>query len=145
MLRRLIGENITLSYECPAATLWVEADPNLLGQVVVNLVVNARDAMPRGGHLKLVTDLVTVAPGEQSHGSDAYAGRFVRIVVSDDGCGMSRHFIDKMLFRPFSSTKKRGMGIGLFQSKMIVEAHQGKIEVESEEGKGATFRVILPV
>ncbi len=65
--------------------------------------------------------------------------------VTDNGPGMSREYIEQSLFRPFKSTKKRGMGIGLFHSKMIVEAHQGRIEVVSEEGKGSTFRVILPV
>jgi signal transduction histidine kinase len=58
---------------------------------------------------------------------------------------MSKEFIEKSLFRPFKTTKKHGMGVGLFQSKMIVEAHQGRIEVESEEGRGSTFRVFLPV
>ena len=65
--------------------------------------------------------------------------------VRDTGCGMSPDFIHESLFRPFRSTKKTGMGIGLFQSKMIVEAHHGRIEVESKEGVGSTLRVYLPV
>jgi signal transduction histidine kinase len=65
--------------------------------------------------------------------------------VTDNGCGMSQEFISRSLFRPFQTTKKNGLGIGMFQSKMIVEAHQGKIEVESEPGHGATFRIYLPV
>ena len=67
------------------------------------------------------------------------------IEISDNGCGMDRAFIEKKLFQPFQTTKKSGTGIGLFQSKAIVEAHGGKIEVESEEGQGSTFRVILPL
>ena len=64
--------------------------------------------------------------------------------VQDTGCGMSREFMEQSLFQPFRTTKRQGLGIGLFQSKTIVEAHQGKIEVESEEGKGSTFRMLLP-
>jgi hypothetical protein len=67
------------------------------------------------------------------------------VSVSDNGCGMSKEFMEQSLFRPFKTTKKQGMGIGLFQSKMIVEAHQGRIEVESEEGRGSVFRVFLPL
>jgi len=66
------------------------------------------------------------------------------LAVRDTGCGMSREFVEQSLFQPFRTTKRRGLGIGLFQSKMIVEAHEGRIEVESEEGKGSTFRVLLP-
>jgi signal transduction histidine kinase len=69
----------------------------------------------------------------------------IALAVSDDGPGMSPEFIQTGLFRPFQTTKKDGIGIGMFQSKMIVEAHHGQIEVESELGKGTTFRVVLPV
>src|SRR5437016_1771617 len=65
--------------------------------------------------------------------------------VADDGCSMSSEFIRRSLFRPFQSTKKKGLGIGMFHSKMIVDAHRGRIEVESKKGKGTTFRVWLPV
>ena len=65
--------------------------------------------------------------------------------INDNGCGMSKEFMTQSLFRPFRTTKKEGLGIGLFQSRHIVEVHKGQIEVESEEGKGSTFRVILPV
>lgn len=107
----------------------VAVDAEQMQKVIGNLVMNAYEATKGKGAIRVTT---------------ATSDHAVTLSISDDGCGMSRHFIDKMLFRPFSSTKKRGMGIGLFQSKMIVEAHQGKIEVESEEGKGTTFRVILP-
>ena len=65
--------------------------------------------------------------------------------VSDNGCGMNPEFLNHSLFRPFQTTKKNGLGIGLFQSKMIVEAHRGRIQVESQPGKGTTFRIILPI
>jgi len=67
------------------------------------------------------------------------------VSVRDNGCGMSEEFIENSLFRPFQTTKKKGLGIGLFHCKMIVEAHRGKIEVNSIVGKGTEFRVILPV
>jgi hypothetical protein len=67
------------------------------------------------------------------------------LAVSDNGCGMDPDFLNRSLFRPFQTTKKNGLGIGLFQSKMIVEAHLGKINVESQPGKGTTFRIALPL
>jgi signal transduction histidine kinase len=70
---------------------------------------------------------------------------WIVLIVKDNGAGMSEEFLRHSLFRPFKTTKKQGMGIGLFQSKKIVEAHGGKIEVESKEGLGSTFRVFLPL
>ena len=70
---------------------------------------------------------------------------WVVLSVSDTGCGMSPEFLQHSLFRPFSTTKKSGIGIGVFHCKMIVEAHGGKIEVDSELGKGSVFRVLLPI
>jgi signal transduction histidine kinase len=70
---------------------------------------------------------------------------WVVLSVSDNGCGMSADFVQHSLFRPFQTTKKKGIGIGMFHSKMIVEAHRGRIEVESEPGKGTAFRVLLPI
>jgi len=105
-------------------------DPEQLQKVLTNLVLNATEAMGNGGEIRVAT--------RQKDG-------WVVLLVSDNGCGMSKEFIEKSLFRPFQTTKKQGMGIGLFHSKMIVEAHQGRIEVESEVGKGTTFRVMLPV
>jgi signal transduction histidine kinase len=70
---------------------------------------------------------------------------WVVLAVSDNGCGMSREFLERSLFRAFQTTKKTGLGIGMFQSKMIVEAHRGRIEVESEPDNGTTFRVLLPL
>jgi signal transduction histidine kinase len=69
---------------------------------------------------------------------------WVELEVSDNGCGMSREFVEQCLFRPFKTTKKQGMGIGLFQCKTIVEAHKGQIRIESRENIGSTFRVLLP-
>ena len=69
----------------------------------------------------------------------------VEISISDNGCGMSREFMEKNLFRPFQTTKKQGMGIGLYHCKTIIDAHGGKLNAESEEGKGTTFRILLPL
>jgi putative PEP-CTERM system histidine kinase len=108
----------------------VSLDGEQIGKVVTNLVLNAKEAVSGKGHVYIETT--------QRNG-------WVILAVADDGCGMSAEFLDRSLFRPFQTTKKRGLGIGMFQCKMIVEAHGGRIEVESEQGKGSTFRVLLPV
>ncbi len=99
-------------------------------KVVTNLVFNAREAVSAAGEVRVETS--------QNNGCAVLA-------VSDNGCGMDPEFINDFLFRPFQTTKKNGLGIGLFQSRMIVEAHQGRIQVESEPDKGTTFRIILPL
>jgi len=104
-------------------------DPDEMQKVLLNLILNANKAVGDGGEVQVST--------EHRNGWAVFS-------VSDNGCGMSRDFIDRRLFQPFQTTKKEGLGIGLFQSKAIVEVHQGRIEVESEEGKGTTFRVMLP-
>jgi putative PEP-CTERM system histidine kinase len=107
----------------------VVVDSAQIQNVVTNLVLNARDAVESGGQIRV----------ETSHRSGCAV-----LAVADNGCGMSPEFVQSSLFRPFQTTKKKGIGIGMFQCKMIVQAHQGRIEVESEPGKGTTFRVILP-
>jgi signal transduction histidine kinase len=105
-------------------------DREQLAKVLVNLVLNAHDAVDAGaqGELRICT--------ERRNG-------WAVLSVHDNGCGMSQEFIAHSLFQPFRTTKRQGLGIGLFQSKKIIEAHQGKIEVESQEGKGTTFHVLL--
>lgn len=106
------------------------ADPERLQDVVANLLLNARDVVGNGGQVRVET--------RRLNGS-------VVLAVSDNGCGMSPLFLRDSLFRPFHTTKKGGLGIGLFQSRVIVEAHRGTIQVESEPGKGTTFCVKLPL
>ena len=106
-------------------------DPEQMLKVATNLIFNAREAVSQSsGQVQIQTS--------QHNG-------WALLAISDNGCGMSREFLSRSLFRPFQTTKKSGLGIGMFQSKMIVEAHKGKIEVESETGKGTTFRVFLPL
>jgi putative PEP-CTERM system histidine kinase len=111
---------------CPATLI----DGEQFGKVVTNLALNAAEASAQPGQVRVETSQ-----------RDGWAV----LSVSDDGCGMSPEFLSRALFRPFQTTKKKGLGIGMFQSKMIVEAHGGRIEVESEVRKGTTFRVFLPV
>jgi putative PEP-CTERM system histidine kinase len=106
------------------------ADSDQLGNVVTNLLLNARDAVGERGRIEVKT-------GSQ----DGWAA----LSVSDDGCGMTPSFLRDSLFRPFKTTKKKGLGIGMFQSKMIIEAHHGCIRVKSDVGKGTTFQVLLPL
>jgi putative PEP-CTERM system histidine kinase len=111
---------------CPKLLL----DQEQILKVVTNLVLNATEAVPKGGQIIVETG--------QNNG-------WAVLTVSDNGCGMEPEFLRNALFRPFQTTKKNGFGIGMFQSKMIVEAHGGRIEVESGLKKGTTFRVLLPV
>jgi len=123
------GENILVSHELlPIPKIFV--DPEQIQKVITNLIINAREALINGGMINIKT-----------FKKEAWA----IISVSDNGCGMSKEFMEQSLFKPFKTTKKQGMGIGLYQSKTIVEAHGGRIEVESQEGKGSTFRVLLPM
>lgn len=113
-------------------TAMVDADQ--IQTVVTNLVLNARDATLEGRN----------RPG-QVRVSLEQQGSWIAIKVSDNGCGMSPTFLSQSLFKPFQTTKKNGLGIGMFQSKMIVEAHGGRMSVSSEQGKGTTFEVLLPI
>jgi putative PEP-CTERM system histidine kinase len=108
----------------------VRVDREQIQNVVTNLVLNARDAVGGQGKIHVRT--------RQQNG-------WAVLTVADNGCGMSREFLSESLFRPFKTTKKDGTGIGMFQCRMIVEAHQGRIEVESEMGKGSSFHVMLPL
>ena len=108
----------------------IQIDQEQIHKVLENLIMNANDAVSENGKIAV----------ETSHNE-----KWVQIVVRDNGSGMTKEFIDKDLFRPFRTTKKKGMGIGLFHCKTIVEAHGGRIEVESAEGEGTLFRVLLPL
>lgn len=110
-------------------------DREYIEKVILNLILNAKEAMPEGGTLRISSG---------NCASENVDDGYVKIAISDTGCGMSQEFIERYLFKPFQSTKKKGLGIGLFQCKTIIEAHNGKIEVDSQVNKGTIFRVKLP-
>ena len=144
MLARLIGEHITLQYEFAESLPCTEADVCSIEQVLLNLAVNARDAMPQGGHLTVSTALAHVAADANSH-PEATAGDFLCISVADTGCGMDEQTKSR-LFEPFFTTKEvgKGTGMGLATAYGLIKQHNGWIEVESKVGTGSTFKIFLP-
>ncbi|MEU4419255.1 PAS domain S-box protein [Actinoplanes sp. NPDC024001] len=146
MLRRSIGEHITLSITCGGDCGPIMADPGQLEQVLVNLAVNARDAMPGGGTLSIETDSVMVDGDHVTHGPAIKPGEYARLRVSDTGTGMPREVVDR-IFEPFFTTKAPGQGTGLGLAMVygIVTGAAGTVTVCSEEGVGTTFSILLPV
>ena len=146
MLRRLIGEHIRLRYEFAESLPAVMGDLPSLEQVITNLAVNARDAMPEGGETIIRTSQRTLDEGCAQRNPEARPGHFVCIEVIDNGAGMSAEVCSRV-FEPFFTTKEigKGTGLGLASSYGILKQHQGWIEVESELGRGSTFTVFLPV
>jgi signal transduction histidine kinase/ActR/RegA family two-component response regulator len=145
MLRRLIGENIQLVSDPAPALGRVKADPGQIEQVLFNLVVNARDAMPQGGRITLRTANLVLLPGDPRVESGLAAGEYVVLVVSDTGTGMDAE-TQTRIFEPFFTTKEKGKGTGLGLSTVygIVSQSGGHIGVESARGKGASFTILLP-
>jgi CheY-like chemotaxis protein len=145
MLRRLIGEPIELATELESDLGSIQADPTLLEQVILNLVVNARDAMPLGGKLTIATRNTGGGDRSESIRSDTAPPPLVTIRVSDTGIGMDAA-TKARLFEPFFTTKPVGQGTGLGLSMVfgIVKQSGGEIGVESEPGRGTTFKVCFP-
>ena len=145
MLSRLLGENIEVHLDLADVLSRVNADPANVDQVIINLCVNARDAMPDGGTLAIETSNVTLLEDYCRQHPQASRGSFCRLVVSDTGSGMDDE-VQSHIFEPFFTTKETGKGTGLGLSVVygIVEAHEGWITVESESGKGTRFEIFFP-
>lgn len=145
MLRRLIGEHAELKWS-PGETLWrVNLDPSQMDQVLVNLCVNARDALEGAGCITITTENVTLHRAPDSRYMEARAGSYVCLSVSDNGCGMEPKTRDN-IFEPFYSTKDpgKGTGLGLATVYGIVKQNNGFIEVDSRRGEGTNMRVFFP-
>ena len=145
LLQRLIGEDILLTFT-PGDDLWnVRADPMQLDQVLINLAVNARDAMPSGGRLTIETANIVLDGQRHVLSDEPVSGDFVVIAVSDDGEGMNRETQDR-IFEPFFSTKGPGLGTGLGLATVygIAQQNGGGLTVYSEPGHGTTFKLYLP-
>ncbi len=145
MLKRVIGENIELHYNYGAELPLVQADPGMIEQVLLNLVLNARDAMPQGGQLRISTESVQLDQAVARSNPEARAGKFVCLSVSDSGPGIAQEHLPR-IFEPFFTTKQpgKGTGLGLATAYGIVKQHQGWIEVKTIAGQGTTFKIFLP-
>ncbi|MCX7866877.1 PAS domain S-box protein [Limisphaera sp. VF-2] len=146
MVQRIIGEDIQLQLRLHPRPLIVRADPGMLDQVVMNLVVNARDAMPQGGVLILETDLVRLEPGHPEAPADLVPGPYALLRVSDTGVGIPAEHLER-IFEPFFTTKEPGKGTGLGLSTVfgVAKQHRGTVTVRSVVGEGSTFEVWLPL
>jgi len=143
MLRRVIGEDIALVTTLPGDLGRVKADRGQIEQVIMNMAVNARDAMPRGGMLTIETRNVEISEAEAGSHLGVVPGQYVVLAITDTGCGMDEATKGR-LFEPFFTTKLQGTGLGLSTAYGIVKQSGGCIRVRSQPGKGASFRIYLP-
>ncbi|MEO6995573.1 MAG: response regulator [Lacunisphaera sp.] len=145
MLRRLLPEDIEMRVECAAVPLMIRADEGMVEQVLLNLMVNARDAMPNGGNLSIATESVELDAGAAKLHLQMQPGAFACLVITDSGQGIPSAIIPR-IFDPFFTTKEvgKGTGLGLATVYGIMQQHKGFITVESEVKKGTTFRAYFP-
>ncbi len=146
MLRRLIREDIDLECHYSGDPIGLLADPGMIDQILLNLTVNARDAMPQGGRLTIRAERVHIDAAYRNKNPAAHPGHFAKLTVADSGTGIAPENLGR-IFDPFFTTKGvgKGTGLGLAMVHGIVEQHQGWIEVDSRPGTGTTFRVFLPL
>jgi PAS domain S-box-containing protein len=145
MLHRILGEHISLQFNYSPKLAAIHADVSMIEQIIINLAVNARDAMPNGGHLIISTESHEIQELYVHLHPESRTGQFVCLSMADTGCGMDQGTLSRV-FEPFFTTKEvgKGTGLGLATVYGIVKQHQGWIEVESQPGHGSTFRVFLP-
>jgi hypothetical protein len=145
MLGRLLGEDIALQFNYAPGEPWAQADVGMIEQIIVNLAVNARDAMPKGGRLTISVSVLELGPEDLPKHPDGRAGRFVCLTISDTGSGIAPEVLPR-IFEPFFTTKPvgKGTGLGLATVYGIVKQHDGWVAAESQVGQGTTFRVFLP-
>ena len=144
ILKRIIGENITIKTDLEPKIRPIRADRVNVEQVIMNLVINARDALPKGGIISIKTDNVVVSGGDSLRAATLGAGAYVRITIEDDGVGINSDVI-KRIFEPFFTTKgAHGTGLGLAVVHSIVKELRGWIDVESKPGAGSRFEIYLP-
>ncbi len=146
VLGRLLEENVRVCCDFDPKIPTIEADPGMIEQMVMNLAVNARDAMPKGGQLTIATANATFNQADVLLRPERRPGSFVQLSVTDTGCGMAPAVVNR-LFEPFFSTKEvgKGTGLGLATVYGLVNQHQGWIEVDSTLGKGTAFRIHFPI
>jgi hypothetical protein len=144
MLRRVLGEDIELINDLAPALKTVRVDPGQMEQVILNIAVNARDAMPNGGKLTIETAGLSVTEEFERQRQSPAAGEYAMLSMSDTGVGMDTQVL-ACVFEPFFTTKEHGTGLGLSTSYGIVKQSGGEICVDSKPGGGTTFRVYLPV
>jgi len=145
MLRRIMGEDIRLQCLHRAGTAFVQADAGMIEQVLINLTINARDAMPSGGQLLITTEKITLDETYAHAHPEARAGEFVWLSVSDTGSGIAPEHLPR-IFEPFFTTKDvgKGTGLGLATVYGILKQHEGWVNVSSRVGVGTTFEIFLP-
>jgi signal transduction histidine kinase len=145
MLQRLVGEDIDVQFRFAPKPVYIHADLGMMEQIIMNLAVNARDAITGGGQLILSASTVEIDEAHCQKNSEARVGRFACLSVSDTGCGIAPEHLSR-IFEPFFTTKAvgKGTGLGLATVYGIAKQHEGWIEVTSEVGRGTTFNVFLP-
>jgi signal transduction histidine kinase len=145
MLRRTLGTNLTLVVETAPNLPLIHADRGMMEQILLNLAVNARDAMPNGGQLSIATGPAWITETDRQSHPEAPKGPGVCLCVSDDGCGIAPENLDQ-IFEPFFTTKDvtKGTGLGLATVHSIVKQHHGWIRLSSKLGEGTTFEIVLP-
>ncbi|MFT7131575.1 MAG: PAS domain S-box-containing protein [Cyclobacteriaceae bacterium] len=145
LIRRLLPNYIDIDIDTTAQATWVWADPGQLEQVILNLVINARDAITDVGHLQIVTRRLNIDSDSEAPDPTMSAGTYIQLIITDSGTGMTSEALTH-LFKPFFTTKPEGLGTGLGLSVVhdIIKQHQGAIQVDSRPGQGSRFSIYLP-